>query len=149
MVSTILKNITGGMVFGIGVIYLASTLATKDAIRPGSESGGVILGLIQVVALSLPAIAIFVQVLMEYSYREAERSGKGGGVGKFGPDDYRNFILLMGFASVLFLAIGLAAMITLLQTSDALDLSSLPVMLGIILIPFLMGMVVWQRLRYG
>lgn len=120
---------------GFGIFVLATSLVEVNTVSPVSDVGGVVLAFIQLVALFFPALAIVLQVLLNYSYRKADQQGRSGGVGFLGPDEFRWWLILVGGISSILLIVGLVALTAALNLPPTIAAGATVIILGIITIP--------------
>lgn len=123
------------VLFGLLFIAIPALLTPDDVIKATGSEGDLVLSLVQLVALVIPALAIFTQVLMEFSYRREEQSGKSGGVGRFGPDVFRGGVVMGAGISSLFLSMGLVSLLHSLQLPEGTSAGVLLILLGVAYIP--------------
>ncbi|WP_436926805.1 hypothetical protein [Halosimplex amylolyticum] len=115
-----------------------------DSISGVSDEGGIALSLIQLIALFIPALAIFTQAILQYSESRANEPGKSGGVGKLGAEELRFFTFMSGAVSSLLLGIGLVMLIAALKLPSSIEVAAVFIMIAILFVPFTLSTVCWN-----
>lgn len=112
----------GGSLAGFILIAIPTFIVPRNTVQLTSDLGSVSLGFLQIAALYFPALAIFSQVLLEFSYRKADIRGKSGGVGIYDRDTFRWGVILTTGVSSLLLILGILTIsyaITIPRTIEA------------------------------
>lgn len=113
---------TIGLAFlsGALMIWIPAAITSKNAVPLESAGGSAVLGFIQLVALVIPALAIFADAMLTYSYRKGNSRGKSGGVGPLGPEIFRAGVWFVAGLSGVFLTMGLISLLFAIQTPPAI-----------------------------
>lgn len=119
----------GAFLFGVLFVAIPAFLTPEDIINTASAEGRLVLG--------LPTLAIFTQTLLEFSYRGSEQPGKSGGVGRFGPEEFRGSVVMGAGVSSLFLSLGLVSLLYSLQLPEGTAVGVGLILLGVSFIPAL------------
>lgn len=129
----------GNAAFLFGALFIAVPLviSPNNVIEPGSAEGDFALGVVQLIALVMPALAIFTQALLQISYQRAERRGKSGGLGPFGPEILRGTLVSFAGLSSLLMLLGLASLLTTIRLPPELTISVGLILIGIGFLPFI------------
>lgn len=125
----------GAFVLTFLLITIPSVITPRDVVMPGSDAGSAALGFIQLVALVIPALAIFAQAMFSFSYRRSEEPGKSGGIGPFGPEEFRAGVWLTTGISSFFLTIGLVSLFRAVQLPSPVETGMLLILLGVAFVP--------------
>lgn len=137
MVRNTFKWWSGALVFGVLLVGIPTLLTPADAIRTTSPEGQFALGLLQLVALVIPALAIFTDALLQLSYKRAERPGKSGGLGRFQAEEFRGGVLLIAGVSSLLLSMGVVSLLGAIQLPEGATIGVGLILLGVSFIPAL------------
>lgn len=113
------------------VVLLPSVVTPKDVVLLGSAEGNAVLGFIQLVALVIPALAIFAQAMHTYSYRLRELPGKAGGLGPLGPEGFRAGVWMVVGVSSFSLTMGLVSFFHVLKLPTSLEIGIMMIIGGI------------------
>lgn len=121
-------------------VSLLYWVARTDSISTVSDSSGIAIALIQLVALFAPALALFMQALLRYSADKGDRPWKESGVGGMVANEFRLFVLFSGFFSSLLLINGLLILLISLDLPRAIDIAVTPIAVGLLLVPVMLGL---------
>lgn len=144
-IRTPIKWIFVVIVVAVFFAFIPGLLVDVGSISPGDEMSGITISLIQLVALFIPSLAIFMQATLQYSYNEETR-GDSHKVGVFDPETYREGVFAAVFLSSLFLTVGLTALIYSLDMPFDMFTGVAAIMTGILLVPALLGFTVLNHL---
>lgn len=136
-----------GALAGILLTVLTSIMGGPPTIAPDGAVADFTIGVIQLVALFFPALMILIQILLNFSHRRSQESGKAGSVGPMNKREFQALVLFLGGLISLLLVLGLGTLYFAMDLPGPVYLGTGFIFVAIAMTPMLLFVVAYNEWR--